>query len=47
MKLQFHCKVCSKPAEGIDWLRVPKKTIMLREQQHIEAERMRRVLEHH
>ena len=47
MKLQLHHKFCSKPPEGIDWLRVPKTAITLSEQHNGEAERRKRVLEHH
>ena len=47
IKLWLHHKVCSKPAEGIDQLRVPKKAMTLREQQIDEAERSKRIVKHH
>ena len=44
MKLQLHHKFCSKPSEGTDRLRVPRKTMTLGKQQRVEAERRKRVL---
>ena len=43
MKLRMHRKFCSNPPKGFDKIRVPKKAMMLREQQLNEAERMRKV----
>ena len=43
MKLQMHRKFCSKPPRGFDEIRVPKKAMMLREQQFNEYKRMRKV----
>ena len=43
MKLQMHCKFCSKPPRGFNEIRVPKKAMTLREQQLNEYERMRKV----
>ena len=47
MKFRLHHKVCSKPvARVFKEVRIPKKATTLREQQHNQAKRMRRVLEH-
>ena len=47
MKLQMHRKFCPKPSEGSEPVRMPKKAMMLREKQHYEAERIRRVHDYH
>ena len=47
MKLQMHCKFCSKPPKSSKPVRMPKKAMTLREKQHYEVEMMRRVHEHH
>ena len=43
MKLQIHRRFCSNPPVAFDKIRVPKKACTLREQQIIEAEKMRKV----
>ena len=43
MKLQMHNKFCSKPSRVFDEIRVPKKAMILRDQQLNEYERMRKV----
>ena len=43
VKLRMHLKFCSKPPNGFDKVRVPKKACTMREQQLNEAERMRSV----
>ena len=47
MKFRMHRKFCYKSAEGSKQIRMPKKAMTLKELQHNEAERMRRVLEHY
>ena len=47
MKLRMHRKFCSYLPEVSKSVRIPKKAIMLREKLLNEAERMRRVHEHH
>ena len=47
MKLQLHCKVCTKPSEGSKEISVPKKAMTLKEAQCDEAERMKKVQDHH
>ena len=42
-KLQLHRKVCSEMPEGSKEISVPKKAMMLKEVQHDEAERIKRV----
>ena len=46
MKLQIH-KVSSKPPKSSYQIRMPMKAMTLREKQHYEAEKIRRVHEHH
>ena len=47
MKFRLHCKVCPKLAVKVfNEVRIPKKATTLREQQHNEAKRMKRVLAH-
>ena len=43
MKLRMHLKFCSNPPKSFNKLRVPKKATTMREQQLIEAERMKSV----
>ena len=47
MKLRMHRKFCSKPPKSSEQIRMPKKAMMLREKQLNEAERMRKVHDHH
>ena len=47
MKYWMHCKVCPSPPEGHNYIRTPKKTMMLRKKQQDEAEKMKRVHDHH
>ena len=47
MKLRMHHKFRSMPAEGSKQIRIPKKAMTLREQQHNQAERIRRVDKKH
>ena len=47
MKLQMHHNVCPHPPEGFKCIRTPKKAMMLKEVQHNEAERIKRVQDHH
>ena len=47
MKIRMHCKVCSKPPKSSNQIRMPMKAMTLREKQHYEAEKIRRVHEHH
>ena len=46
MKLQMHCKLCSKPV-GTKSVRIPKKVMTLREYQNYDVEMMRTVHDHH
>ena len=47
MKFRSHCKVCPKLVVNVfKEVRVPEKATMLREQQHNEAERLKRIIEH-
>ena len=43
MKLQMHLRFCSNPPKGFDKIGILKKATTLREQQHNEAERMKKV----
>ena len=47
MKMQMHHKVCLWLVKGVDRVRVPNEAMVLSELQHNEAERRRRVHEHH
>ena len=49
MKLQLHCQFCPKPPESSKQVRIQviMKGMTLREQQHYEVERLRRVSENH
>ena len=46
-KLQLHRKVCSKLPGGSKEISIPKKAMQLKEGQCNEAERVKRVDEHH
>ena len=43
MKLRMHRKFCSNLLKGFNKIRLPKKAMMLKEQQLNEAERMKKV----
>ena len=45
MKFCLHSKFCSNPPKSFQWISMPKKAMMLRENQLNEAERMRKVQE--
>ena len=47
MKFRMHNKVCPKQVEGYKQVRVLKKAMARREQQHNKAEKLRRVHKHH
>ena len=47
MKLQMHCKFCSKHPKSFKQVRKPNKATTLRKQQLNEAERIQRVHDHH
>ena len=47
MKIRMHEKVCSRLIKGLTYIKVFKKAMTLREQQHAEVERLRKVYENH
>ena len=47
MKLQIHCKVCSKPPKSSNQIRMPMKAMTLKEHQNNETEKIQRVHRHH
>ena len=44
MKLRMHRRFCSNPQKGFDKIGIPKKAMILREQQLNEAERMKKFI---
>ena len=46
MRLQMHCKVCSKPPKSSNQIRVPMKAMTLTEKQHYEAEKIQSYRHH-
>ena len=47
MKIQMHCTVCPNPPEGSEQMWRTKKFMTIKEQQHYEAEMMRKLHDHY